>query len=307
MTADRPNRNPEATRNGPGNVLRGDRDEEQGRKAEEHREDDGPAEADQPREAARDQRADDRSDVAEAEDEPDLPRREAEVLHDVDDVGRHGDRAEQVRRPGRRGDAAQVPVAQHVAEAGRDLVAQAQARLTVLVHMSIGRRLLAADEEDEDARREEADRIEDDRRSGPSRRWMRPPPIAGPAVWAMVREISSLPLPSTSWSRSTSDGRYDMYATSKKTVSVPLMNPTRYSCQIVRPSNAYAIGIEARLSRAPEVADDQDRASPKSIDPGAGRQAEQDEREELDGPEQGRPRTGSRPAGRRRRAGWRAG
>ena len=45
--------------------------------------------------------------------------------------------------------------------------------------------------------------------SGAVMRPMSPPPSAGPAVWAIVREISSLPLPSTSWSRSTRAGRYD--------------------------------------------------------------------------------------------------
>ena len=66
--------------------------------------------------------------------------------------------------------------------------------------------------------------------------------MAGPAVWATVRETSSLPLPSTSWSRSTSDGRYDWYATSKKTVSVPATNPTTYICPIVSTPSAYAMG-----------------------------------------------------------------
>ena len=55
---------------------------------------------------------------------------------------------------------------------------------------------------------------------------MRPPLKAGPAVWARVLVTSILELPSISWSRSTSDGRYDWYATSKKTVSVPATNPT---------------------------------------------------------------------------------
>ena len=68
--------------------------------------------------------------------------------------------------------------------------------------------------------------------------WTSTPAIAGPASWAPEREISSFELPSTSCSRSTREGRYDWYATSKKTVSTPIAKPTTYSWPIVRASNA---------------------------------------------------------------------
>ena len=38
--------------------------------------------------------------------------------------------------------------------------------------------------------------------------------------------------------RRTSDGRYDWYETSKKTVPMPWTKPTAYSCHIVRASIA---------------------------------------------------------------------
>ncbi len=50
--------------------------------------------------------------------------------------------------------------------------------------------------------------------------------MPGPASEAAERLTSSFELPSTSWSRVTSDGRYDWYATSKNTVSVPTTKPT---------------------------------------------------------------------------------
>ena len=56
--------------------------------------------------------------------------------------------------------------------------------------------------------------------------WMSTPASAGPASCAPEREISSFELPSTSWSRSTSAGKYDWYATSKNTVSTPKRKPT---------------------------------------------------------------------------------
>jgi hypothetical protein len=52
------------------------------------------------------------------------------------------------------------------------------------------------------------------------------PARPGEASWAAERLISSFELPSTSWSRATSEGRYDWYATSKNTVRIPTTNPT---------------------------------------------------------------------------------
>ena len=60
------------------------------------------------------------------------------------------------------------------------------------------------------------------------------------------------------------------------------MKPTTYSCQMVRASNAEGDRDRRDGDRAAEVADDQDRAPAEAVDPDAGRQAEQDERQELD-------------------------
>ena len=59
--------------------------------------------------------------------------------------------------------------------------------------------------------------------------------------------------------------------------------------------------------RPAEVADDQDRPPAEPVDPDAGRQAEQDERQELDRRRAARTRTGSRPGRSRRSAAARAG
>jgi hypothetical protein len=54
------------------------------------------------------------------------------------------------------------------------------------------------------------------------------------------------------WSRSTSDGRYDWYATSKKTVQMPTRKPTAYSCPSVSMSATYASGIVASSAKRPK-------------------------------------------------------
>ena len=70
------------------------------------------------------------------------------------------------------------------------------------------------------------------------------PASPGPPSWAAARLISSFELPSISCCRSTSDGRYDWYATSKNTVAIPARNATPYSCQIVSCPSPYTTGIE---------------------------------------------------------------
>src|ERR1041384_1679733 len=50
--------------------------------------------------------------------------------------------------------------------------------------------------------------------------WTSSPPRPGPRTCAPERVISSLAFPSTSWSRATIDGRYDVDETTKNTVSV---------------------------------------------------------------------------------------
>ena len=50
--------------------------------------------------------------------------------------------------------------------------------------------------------------------------------MPGPPIWAALRDTSSSEFPSTSWSLRTSEGRYDWYETSKKTVQMPTRKPT---------------------------------------------------------------------------------
>ena len=87
--------------------------------------------------------------------------------------------------------------------------------------------------------------------TGAVRRPTIPPPNGWPRIWAEDWLIWSLELPSTSSSRSRIVGRYDWSATSKNTVMSPFTNPTTYSCQIVRPPNAYAIGIDTSIAARP--------------------------------------------------------
>jgi hypothetical protein len=56
--------------------------------------------------------------------------------------------------------------------------------------------------------------------------WTTRPARPGPPSCAAPRLISSFAFPSISCCRSTSDGRYDWYATSKKTVAIPTRKPT---------------------------------------------------------------------------------
>ena len=85
-----------------------------------------------------------------------------------------------------------------------------------------------------------------------------------------------------SWSRVTSDGRYDWYATSKKTVQIPYPNPTAYSCQIVSDVGHVRDGDGREQREASEVACDEDRAPRQPVDPHARGDREEDEREELE-------------------------
>ena len=116
-------------------------------------------------------------------------------------------------------------------------------------------------------------------------------PIAGRrgrdrAIWAPERLSSSFELPSTSCSLRTSEGRYDWYATSKKTVSVPVANPTTYSCQMVTCPSAAASGTEPSAQGAADVGGDEDRPACEPVDPDAGGEREEEERQHLDRAEQ---------------------
>src|SRR6202030_4006609 len=100
---------------------------------------------------------------------------------------------------------------------------------------------------------------------------MRPPDKLGPATCAIETVSWSFELPSIRWSRWTSWGRYDWYATSKKTVKIPTTNWMTRSCQIV----------SARC-----VAGNEDALAAHPVDPGARRQREEDERQEAEDGEQ---------------------
>ena len=99
---------------------------------------------------------------------------------------------------------------------------------------------------------------------------------------AAARLTSSFELPSTTWSRPTSEGRYDWYATSKKTVPIP--SNERDGVEL--PDRQYAQPVRDRdrgqRQRASEIAEDQDRTTPQPVDPDSGRQREEEERQELD-------------------------
>ena len=60
--------------------------------------------------------------------------------------------------------------------------------------------------------------------SGALMTWTRSPPVLGPIACVTNSLTSSLLLPSTSSSGDTSDGRYELWATSKKTPNVPTRN-----------------------------------------------------------------------------------
>ncbi len=153
----------------------------------------------------------------------------------------------------------EVPVAprSHAGSGGQD-VPQAHGDLLAHRRTPAGRSswrsgagLRPADRDDEQRRDEEADRVEEDR-DRRRRTPMRTPPSARPEVCDASAVISSFELPSTSWSRFTSDGRYDWYATSKKTVEAAVQRSRRR--RAARSSGrraAKATGIVSRASARP--------------------------------------------------------
>ena len=72
---------------------------------------------------------------------------------------------------------------------------------------------------------------------------IRTPARPGPPICAAETVVWSFELPSTSCSRSTSEGRYDWYAMSKKTVQMPIANWSAISCQMSRIPSAQATGM----------------------------------------------------------------
>ena len=114
-----------------------------------------------------------------------------------------------------------------------------------------------------------------------------PPAIPGPPTWAAERLISSFELPSMIWSRSTNEGRYDWYATSKKT----LADAGEKDDEVELPERQCVSDVRDRdrgeERRAAEVADDQDRPPAHAVDPDSRRQREEDERQEAEHSDQG--------------------
>ena len=70
----------------------------------------------------------------------------------------------------------------------------------------------------------------------------------------------------------------------------------RTAAPIVSTSRTYAIGIVASATARPRSPAIRIGPAAQSVDPGAGRQAEEDERQELDRAQRPRPRTASHPA-----------
>jgi hypothetical protein len=69
--------------------------------------------------------------------------------------------------------------------------------------------------------------------------------IGGPLTEATLAVSCSFELPSIRSSRSISAGRYDWYATSKKTVKTPIRNSRISRCQTCSSPSAQRIGIIA--------------------------------------------------------------
>ena len=118
---------------------------------------------------------------------------------------------------------AQVRVAEDEAQAFLQL--GPETRLAPIGCLPRRRLLLLADAQEEQPRAQEADRVHQHRvrrREDLDERSRQP----WPPSWAAERLISSFELPSMIWSRSTSEGRYDWYATSKKTWQIPVRKTT---------------------------------------------------------------------------------
>ena len=113
------------------------------------------------------------------------------------------------------------------------------------------------------------------------------PAAPGPASCEVERLISSFELPSTSWSRSTSEGRYDWYRDVEEDRGDADEEPDRV--HVCERQGVERVGDRKRDEQhSPgEIADDEDRLPLHPVDPDAGRDREQDERQELDHDERG--------------------
>ena len=86
--------------------------------------------------------------------------------------------------------------------------------------------------------------------------WTRTPATAGPLSCAAERLTSSFEFPSTSAVRSTRDGRYDWYATSKNTVQMPDEEADRVELPDRQRVERVGDRDRGEEHRPPEVAED---------------------------------------------------
>lgn len=82
----------------------------------------------------------------------------------------------------------------------------------------------------------------------------RPPPRAGPQIWAPDRVLSSMLLPWASCSRRTSRGNDAWYATSKVTVKAPTTKAMTYSSGRPSRPKSQAIGMHVSARARPKSA-----------------------------------------------------
>ena len=122
--------------------------------------------------------------------------------------------------PGRGRDAAQVLVAEHVAEADGDLLAHRRlAACPCSSTCAIRRRLLPPDQEHEERRHDVADRVEQRSRTAPSGRRSGPPPSAGPGdLRDRPGDLELASCPRRAGRDRPATAGSDWYATSKNTV-----------------------------------------------------------------------------------------
>jgi hypothetical protein len=158
------------------------------------------ADAEPARHAAGDKRAEQPSRIPDREDHTNRCRRETELAHGVHEVDREGDAREEVERREVQRDRSPARVAEDVE--------QAFEQLSLHARRSFGNAplLALADPREEQGRSCEADRV-DEKGVRRGDHITSAPPSPGPPIWAADRLTSSFAFPSTSWSRSTSDGR----------------------------------------------------------------------------------------------------
>ena len=152
--------------------------------------------------------------------------------------------------------------------------------------MRLDRRLSPANAEDEQGREDVADRVDDDR----ERCRQEADQHAGEA---RARELRRRPAdlePRVAFDELIAvDDRRQVALVGDVEEDREAAVHERDDVQLPDRQGADGIGERDRdeADRPPQVPDDQDRAAPQPVDPDAGRQAEEDERQELDRPKEG--------------------